>query len=41
MLAQELLEARKERGMNIAHNCQIKKSEKGWLVPFQTGASYM
>ena len=42
MQAQELLEARKERGTEIAHNNHIKKSEKGWLVHSQTSdASYI
>ena len=42
LAAQELLEVRKERGAEIAHNCQITKSQNGWLVPSQSGdASYV
>ena len=41
MQAQELLESRKERGLNIAKTCKITKNGKGWLVPSQSnGATY-
>jgi transposase len=41
MLAQELLEARKERGLNIAKTCKITKNGNGWIVPSQSnGATY-
>jgi transposase len=36
MLAQELLEARKERGLYIAKTCKIKKNGNGWVVPSQS-----
>ena len=39
--AQELLEARKERGLNIAKTCKITKNGNGWVVPSQSnGATY-
>jgi transposase len=42
LAAQELLEARKERGAEIARTNHIRKSDKGWLVPSQTSdASYI
>lgn len=42
MQAQQLLEARKERGTEIAYNNHIRKSRKGWLVLSQTNnASYI
>jgi transposase len=41
MIAQELLEARKERGLNIAKTCKITKNGNGWIVPSQSnGATY-
>lgn len=41
MIAQELLEVRKERGWNIAKTCKITKSGNGWVVPSQSnGATY-
>ena len=41
MLTQELLDVRKERGLNIAKTCKITKNGKGWLVPSQSnGATY-
>jgi transposase len=36
MQAQELLEARKERGLYIAKTCKITKNGKGWAVPSQS-----
>ncbi|HEX4131398.1 MAG TPA: transposase [Pirellulales bacterium] len=32
------MNAREQRGLIIAALCKLKKSEKGWLVPSQTGA---
>jgi transposase len=41
MQAQELLDARKERGLNIAKTCKITKNGNGWIVPSQSnGATY-
>ena len=42
MVYQELLEARKSRGFEIAQTNHIKKNDKGWLVPSQSnGKSYI
>ncbi len=41
LAAQELLEARKERGLYIAKTRKIKKNGHGWVVPSQSnGATY-
>ena len=41
MQAQELLDARKARGFEIAQTGQIKKDGNGWLVPSKSnGNSY-
>ena len=36
LAAQELLEARKERGLNIARTCKITKNGKDGIVPSQS-----
>ena len=42
MLYQELIEARKSRGLEIAQTNHITKDGKGWLVPSQSsGTSYL
>ncbi|MGB8312192.1 MAG: IS5 family transposase [Halobacteriota archaeon] len=39
MLYQELIEARKSRGLEIAQTNHITKNDKGWLVPSQSNST--